>query len=65
MVDQLKSGGKVSRGWLGVVIQEVTADLAESFGLDRVTGALVTRVLAETPAHVEPAYDGLTFSVPD
>ncbi len=35
VVDQLKTGGKVSRGWLGVVIQEVSADLAESFGLDR------------------------------
>ena len=32
--NQLKSGGKVSRGWLGVVIQEVNKDLAESFGLE-------------------------------
>ncbi len=50
VVEQLKAGGKVSRGWLGVVIQEVTADLAESFGLDRPRGALVSQVLADSPA---------------
>ena len=50
VVDQLKSGGKVSRGWLGVVIQEVNADLAESFGLDRPRGALIAEVLEDGPA---------------
>ena len=50
VVDQLKSGGKVSRGWLGVVIQEVNRDLAESFGLDKPQGALVARVLDGSPA---------------
>ena len=50
VVEQLKSGGKVSRGWLGVVIQEVTADLAESFGLDRPRGALVSQVQTDSPA---------------
>jgi serine protease Do len=50
VVDQLKSGGKVSRGWLGVMIQEVTADLAESFGLDRPRGALVAQVQDDSPA---------------
>jgi len=50
VVDQLESGGKVSRGWLGVVIQEVTADLAESFGLDRPRGALVAQVQDDSPA---------------
>ena len=50
VVEQLKSGGKVSRGWLGVVIQEVTADLAESFGLDRPRGALVSQVQDDSPA---------------
>ena len=50
VVDQLKSGGKVSRGWLGVVIQEVTADLAESFGLDRPRGALVAGILRQVAA---------------
>ena len=47
---QLESGGKISRGWLGVVIQEVTADLAESFGLDRPRGALVSQVQEDSPA---------------
>ncbi len=50
VVNQLKSGGKVSRGWLGVVIQEVSADLAESFGLDRPRGALVAEVMEDGPA---------------
>jgi len=50
VADQLKVAGKVSRGWLGVVIQEVTADLAESFGLDRPRGALVAQVQADSPA---------------
>ena len=50
VADQLKRGGKVSRGWLGVVIQEVTADLAESFGLDRPRGALIAQVQADGPA---------------
>ncbi len=47
---QLKETGRVSRGWLGVVIQEVNRDLAESFGLKRPHGALVTRVLEDSPA---------------
>jgi serine protease Do len=50
VVDQLKAGGKVSRGWLGVVIQEVSADLADSFGLDRPRGALVSQVQEDSPA---------------
>jgi serine protease Do len=50
VAEQLKSAGKVSRGWLGVVIQEVTADLAESFGLDRPRGALVSQVQPDSPA---------------
>ena len=50
VADQLISSGEVTRGWLGVSIQPLDAGLAESFGLDRVTGALVTRVLPGTPA---------------
>jgi serine protease Do len=50
VADQLKSAGKVSRGWLGVVIQEVSADLADSFGMDRPRGALVSQVQADSPA---------------
>lgn len=48
--EQLKANGKVDRGWLGVVIQEVNKDLAESFGLDKPAGALVAQVLENGPA---------------
>lgn len=50
VADQLKSRGYVTRGWLGVVIQEVNRDLAESFGLDKPAGALVAKVLPDSPA---------------
>lgn len=50
VAEQLKTKGKVSRGWLGVVIQEVSKDLAESFGLERAAGALVVQVLEGSPA---------------
>jgi serine protease Do len=44
VANQLKTDGRVKRGRIGVVIQEVTVELAESFGLDRARGALVSRV---------------------
>lgn len=44
VANQLRSTGKVTRGRIGVVIQEVTRDLAESFGLSRAAGALVSNV---------------------
>ena len=44
VVNQLKAGGKVSRGKLGVGIQEVTRDIADSMGLDKAQGALVSQV---------------------
>jgi serine protease Do len=50
VVEQIKAQGYVSRGWLGVVIQDVTGELAESFGLKKPTGALVSRVVADSPA---------------
>ncbi|MFT6265888.1 MAG: serine protease Do [Oleiphilaceae bacterium] len=50
VVDQLKDQGYVSRGWLGVLIQEVNKGLAESFGLDKPYGALVSQVLEGSPA---------------
>jgi len=50
VVDQLKENGAVSRGWLGVIIQEVSKDLAESFGLQKAEGALVAKVLPDSPA---------------
>lgn len=50
VADQLKEKGRVSRGWLGVLIQEVTRELAESFGMDTPHGALVAKVLDDSPA---------------
>ena len=50
VAEQLQTDGRVSRGWLGVMIQEVTRELAESFGLDRPHGALITKVFPDTPA---------------
>ena len=50
VAEQLQATGRVSRGWLGVEIQEVTRGLAESFGLDRPRGALITRVGRDSPA---------------
>lgn len=50
VVNQLKSKGKVSRGWLGVLIQDVDRNLAESFGMTKPQGALVAQVLKDSPA---------------
>ncbi len=50
VIEQLKTHGKVSRGWLGVLIQDVTRELAESFGMKRPFGALVAKVLPDSPA---------------
>ncbi|WP_456270192.1 DegQ family serine endoprotease [Kushneria sp. AK178] len=50
IADQLKDNGRVDRGWLGVVIQPVSDDLADSFGLDRARGALIADVAPDSPA---------------
>lgn len=50
VADQIKAKGKVSRGQLGVSIQEVTQELAQSFGLSQSRGALVVRVEPQSPA---------------
>src|SRR5271167_4812727 len=47
---QLKASGKVVRGWLGVYIQKITPELAESLGLADSRGALVAKVLDNGPA---------------
>ena len=47
---QLKTKGKVSRGWLGVYIQEIDDKLAKSFGLKKARGALVSKILPNSPA---------------
>ncbi len=50
VANQIKDTGQVSRGWLGVLIQEVTGELAESFGMSNPHGALVAKVLDSSPA---------------
>jgi serine protease Do len=50
VVEQLKTTGHVARGWLGVQIQDVTRELAESFGMKKPQGALVSKVLPKSPA---------------
>ena len=50
VVNQLKANGKVSRGYLGVVVQDIDRNLAEAYGLSKPAGALVAKVLPETPA---------------
>ncbi len=47
---QLKDKGKVTRGWMGVMVQRVTQDIAESIGLDQTRGALVSEVVKDGPA---------------
>lgn len=50
VVQQIKSSGKVTRGFLGVQVQEVTADLASSFGMSKPTGALVAETVKGSAA---------------
>ncbi len=50
IVHDLKAHGKVTRGWLGVMIQNLTPDLAETFSLKTTQGALVSEVVANGPA---------------
>ncbi|MDR3322853.1 MAG: DegQ family serine endoprotease [Zoogloeaceae bacterium] len=63
--NQLRATGKVSRGRMGVVIQEVTRELAESFGLEKAAGALVNAVEKGGPAEqagIEPGDVILRFN---
>jgi serine protease Do len=50
VVRQLKEKGRVVRGWLGVIVQTVTPDLAKSFGLEQKEGALVADIDLKGPA---------------
>jgi serine protease Do len=50
IIPELKGKGKVTRGWLGVSIQSVTPDIANSLGLEKSRGALVADVLKDGPA---------------
>jgi len=50
VMDQLVQRGKVTRGWIGVTIQELTPDLSQKFGLKKSNGALVSDVAKDSPA---------------
>jgi len=50
VLDQLKSGGKVERGWLGVYVQPMNEDLAKAVGMERPRGALIAQVQNDSPA---------------
>ncbi len=50
VANQLREDGRVRRGWLGVMIQPVSRDLAESFGMDSASGALIADLDPEGPA---------------
>jgi len=50
IVEQLKSDGRVARGWLGVSIQNVTDDIAGAMGLEEARGAIVSSITAGGPA---------------
>ena len=50
IMEQIIQSGSVVRGWLGVSMQDLTEDLAESFGLDNLTGSLIANVLKDGPA---------------
>jgi serine protease Do len=50
VMDQLIQKGKVTRGWIGVTIQELTPELAQQFGLKQSKGALVSDIVKDSPA---------------
>src|SRR6202035_633762 len=50
IIDQLKTTGKVERGWIGARIQPVTDDIADSIGLDKARGALIAAIDPASPA---------------
>src|SRR5690606_15500009 len=71
IAEQLKSEGRVRRGWLGVSLQEVSRGLAAAYGLDRPRGALIADILPAGPARrseLRPGdivleYDGRAINV--
>jgi serine protease Do len=58
VVNELQSHGTVDRGWLGVVIQNVTDDIADSIGLAEAKGAMITKVTEDGPAAKEDLKPG-------
>ncbi len=65
VIEQLIEHGEVRRGWLGVHIQEVTEEIAETLGMSEATGALVANVMEDGPAAasgIQPGDVILTFN---
>jgi serine protease Do len=58
VIEDLKDDGKVTRGWLGVQIQPITLEIAESIGLGTVSGALVTEPQQDSPARTAGILEG-------
>jgi len=58
VVDQLRDNGRVSRGWLGVTINEVSLARARRNGMDKAHGALVRSILADSPAQNSDLAEG-------
>jgi serine protease Do len=58
VVNQLKQTGTVDRGWLGVVIQNVSDDIADSIGMTEAKGAMITKVTEDGPAAKEDLKPG-------
>ncbi len=58
VVEQLKDNGKVARGWLGVQIQPVSQDIADSLGLKDAKGAIVDKAEKDSPAAAAGVKDG-------
>ncbi len=50
IIEQLKSSGEVTRGWLGVAIQDISPEIAEYYGVEEKNGVLVTEVFEGDPA---------------
>ena len=50
VIQDLQESGKVQRGWMGVVVQKITPEIADSMKLESTKGALISRVLNDGPA---------------
>jgi serine protease Do len=65
ILGQLRTEGRVTRGWLGVSVQQMTSELAQSFALEEPRGALVAEVMKDSPAEAAGLKRGdviLTFN---
>ena len=58
IIDQLKMNGEIERAWLGVRIQEVSDEIAQSLGLEKTYGALVQGLTPDSPALIDGIKEG-------